>query len=195
MTLGVAGPAQLSGRGTTAQFTATLTNGSGLKQDQTNAAQWLSSAPSIATVSSSGLVTAVAEGNAAIGAMFQGVGASAPISVTLPFVLTFNPESPAIDKYTLYLTPVGGQAATDEVGVTLRANQMERLRSFEAVLRWSPRVVDYVRYTEGDFMKQGGVAPFFSVSALGALVDVEVSRPSSAASGATGTGDVTHAVV
>jgi len=59
--------------GTTRQLTATATQSTGSTTDVTQQATWQSSAPSIATVSSTGLVTAVAEGQVEISATFQSV--------------------------------------------------------------------------------------------------------------------------
>jgi hypothetical protein len=85
--------------GQTRQLVATATQSTGSTSDVTQQATWQSSAPSVATVSSTGLVTAVAEGDVEIGATFQsvrgmiGVGVRAAhcaLSIS-PATATFGP--------------------------------------------------------------------------------------------------------
>ena len=63
------------------QATATGTYTDGTSQDISTAAAWLSSAPSVATVNSAGLVNALAVGNAVISASLSGVEGSAALAV------------------------------------------------------------------------------------------------------------------
>ena len=85
--------------GQTRQFVATATQSTGTTSDVTQQATWQSSAPAVATVSSTGLVTAVAQGDADISATFQsvrgtmGVGVRpvpCPVSLS-PATATFGP--------------------------------------------------------------------------------------------------------
>ena len=62
--------------GATAQFTATATMADGTTQDVTTQAAWTSSNATVATVSSTGLVTGVAAGSASVAAVYQSVSAS-----------------------------------------------------------------------------------------------------------------------
>lgn len=72
----------LTAAGQTAQFIATGTFSSDpLSQDLTSQAQWSSSTPSVSTVSSSGLATAVATGTSTITASLNGVVGSANVTV------------------------------------------------------------------------------------------------------------------
>ena len=83
------------------QFTATGTYSDGSHQDLTNSATWTSSAPSVATINSTGLATGVAIGSTTIqaasgsinGSTGLTVTASAPGSYTTNFPLTENPIS------------------------------------------------------------------------------------------------------
>jgi hypothetical protein len=59
--------------GQTRQLIATATQSTGSTADVTQQATWQSSAPAIATVSATGLVTAVAEGDVEISATFQSI--------------------------------------------------------------------------------------------------------------------------
>jgi len=85
--------------GQTRQFAATATLSTGTTSDVTQQATWQSSTPAVATVSSTGLVTAVAAGDADISATYQsvkgtmGVGVRpvpCPVSLS-PATATFGP--------------------------------------------------------------------------------------------------------
>jgi len=65
-----------------AQFRAAVANMSnGTTENVTTTAAWTSSNPSIATVSTSGLVTAIAQGTVSISATFDNVTGSAQAAV------------------------------------------------------------------------------------------------------------------
>ncbi len=68
--------------GTTQQFTATATLGANVIMDETQASKWASSNTSVATVSATGLVTAVAAGTATITAVYTTRKGSDVITVT-----------------------------------------------------------------------------------------------------------------
>lgn len=92
----LSGTTNLSGVGQTSQLTATATFSDGTTQNVTAAAAWVSSNNGLATVSSAGLVTAVASGTVTITATYQGRAASA--SVTMSFVSsTRNTMTASID--------------------------------------------------------------------------------------------------
>src|SRR5438270_293833 len=67
--------------GASSQFTATANLSNGTNQNVTNQAAWQSSSTSVATTSSSGLVTAVGAGEADIRATYQNVAGTLHISV------------------------------------------------------------------------------------------------------------------
>src|SRR5262245_18397079 len=67
--------------GPTRQFVATATQSTGSTSDVTQQATWQSSAPAVATVSGSGLVTAVGAGEAEISATFQNVKGTTGLGV------------------------------------------------------------------------------------------------------------------
>jgi hypothetical protein len=69
--------------GTMQQFNATATFGANAIQDVTSGASWSSSNTSVATVSSSGLVTAVGAGTAKIKATYSGKSGKTPLTVTV----------------------------------------------------------------------------------------------------------------
>ncbi len=85
--------------GQTRQLTATATQSTGSTSDVTQQATWQSSAPGIATVSSTGLVTAVAEGQVEISATYQSVRGALGLGVQAahcalsisPATATFGP--------------------------------------------------------------------------------------------------------
>lgn len=82
VTLDITGAASFTEAGQSAQLKATATLGDYTKQDVTTTAVWRSSNASVATVSGTGLVTALGLGVASITATFQGKGATLPVSVT-----------------------------------------------------------------------------------------------------------------
>jgi len=67
--------------GSTTQFVATGTLSDGTTQDVTTTATWMSSDPSVATVSSSGSVTGVAAGTTAVYATVGTVTGTLPLVV------------------------------------------------------------------------------------------------------------------
>jgi len=68
--------------GSTQQFNATASYGGATSQDVTQTSKWKSSNTAVATVSATGLVTAVAAGSATITASFQNRSGSNPITVS-----------------------------------------------------------------------------------------------------------------
>jgi uncharacterized protein YjdB len=92
-----ASPAQASiSVGATEQFTATATYSDGSTGDITQAATWTDSNSKIATITSSGIATAVAPGSATITASMEGMSGSATLTVpTPPKTLSSIAVSPA----------------------------------------------------------------------------------------------------
>jgi hypothetical protein len=80
----VTGPASTAKPGDSAQFTATASLSNGTTQTVTNQATWQSSNTSVATVSSSGLVTMTSVGEVDIRATYQSVTGSAHVTVSTP---------------------------------------------------------------------------------------------------------------
>jgi hypothetical protein len=68
--------------GQTAQFTCTVTLSDSSTQDCTNKATWVSSNTTVLTVSSTGVVTALATGTSVIEASYQGVAGTMDLIVT-----------------------------------------------------------------------------------------------------------------
>jgi hypothetical protein len=68
--------------GSPSQFTCTATFSDGTTQDVTRTATWVSFNPAVVTVSSSGLVTAVATGTAVVKATYQGSSGTYTLTVT-----------------------------------------------------------------------------------------------------------------
>ena len=77
------------------QFTATGTYSDGSHQNLTNSANWTSSVPSVATISSSGLATGVATGSTTIQAASGSINGSTGLTVTAPgsFTISASPTS------------------------------------------------------------------------------------------------------
>jgi len=88
-------------KGTTQQFTATGTYSDGSTRDLTNAVSWASADPSVATITSTGLGTAIQQGTATMSAS-SGVAGSSTLTVG-PAVLVsvaVTPANPTIAKGT-----------------------------------------------------------------------------------------------
>src|SRR5579859_6574641 len=68
--------------GATSQYTCTVTFSDSTTQDVTSQATWVSFNTAVATVSSSGGVTAVAPGTAVLEATYQGIAAPVALTVT-----------------------------------------------------------------------------------------------------------------
>lgn len=80
--------------GQTRQLVAMATQSTGASTDVTQQAAWTSSTPAVVTVSPSGLLTALAQGNADIGATFQGVRGALGVDVRpLRCALTISPAT------------------------------------------------------------------------------------------------------
>ncbi|HYW09622.1 MAG TPA: Ig-like domain-containing protein [Longimicrobium sp.] len=109
-------PAASVAAGGTIQLTATPMDAAGAPVPGTEAATWSSSAPGVARVSATGLVTAVAAGSASVTASIvaSGTPRSASAQVTVTAAGTGQPPSPTFTS--LSLTPGSGGVA---VGATL----------------------------------------------------------------------------
>lgn len=80
--------------GQTRQLVATATLSTGANPDVTGQSTWQSSAPAVATVSASGLVTAVGEGDAEISATYQSVKGTFGLGVRqVPCALSISPAN------------------------------------------------------------------------------------------------------
>src|SRR5437899_8363574 len=82
--LAISGFTTLSAKGETGRLSAMVTFSDGSIQDKSSAAQWASANQTIATVNSSGMVTAVNDGQTTITATFANVSGSRTIVVDLP---------------------------------------------------------------------------------------------------------------
>jgi hypothetical protein len=77
----VSGNTSFTNSGQTSQLTATATLSNGLTQDQTRAAEWLSSNKAVATIDPTGLLTSIGNGHTEINAIYQGVRGFTEITV------------------------------------------------------------------------------------------------------------------
>lgn len=80
----VTGTSSFTEAGARSQFTATVTLSDGKTEDRTSTATWSSSNATVATVSSQGLVTVLASGDASITATVSDVRGAMGISVRIP---------------------------------------------------------------------------------------------------------------
>jgi uncharacterized protein YjdB len=89
-------------QGLTQQFTATGIYNNATTQDVTSGATWSSASPSIATIDSTGLASALAQGTTAITANIGTVSGSTPITVGPPALVSMfvSPASATVKKGT-----------------------------------------------------------------------------------------------
>lgn len=119
------GSSTLSAIGASVQLTATARDASG-KVVSGQSVSWSSSDASVASVSTSGLVTAVAPGTAAVTARVQGVAGSAVITVTEPPASCSDPlqislsagQYEVLDAQSCFVLPSGASGDRYRVAVT-----------------------------------------------------------------------------
>jgi len=104
----------LTSIGQQTQCTATATLSDNSTQDQTSLAKWTSSNSSVATVSASGLVAAVANGTTAITGSYQTSQGTVSIRVDVPLTMTHYSGSVSTTPYS-YI----GYHVTGTISVTL----------------------------------------------------------------------------
>jgi hypothetical protein len=84
LSVAVTGNAVMTAAGQRSQLAAATVRSDGVVTDVTSVAKWVSSAPAVAEVSSSGLVTAHAAGQTTITATFRDVSGALSVSVNIP---------------------------------------------------------------------------------------------------------------
>jgi hypothetical protein len=116
----VAPPAASINMGTQQQFTATGNYSDGSTQDVTSTASWSSSAPSVATVSTTGLAGTVASGQATIQAAIGSISGSAILTITqFTHVYVAFPPPSGVNN-THFLNAVLSQPAIEGVVVPVQ---------------------------------------------------------------------------
>jgi hypothetical protein len=85
--------------GETRQLFALATRSDGTTTDVTNASTWQSSAPSVATVSPTGLVTAAAEGSAEISATYNGTRGSVRTEIRPTCTVSVSPAAASYNAF------------------------------------------------------------------------------------------------
>lgn len=171
----------LTAAGQTAQFLATGTFSSDpVSQDLTNQVQWSSSTPSVTTVSSSGLATAVATGASTVSASLNGVVGSASVTVD-------SSES------TRSLTSITVIPNTQPLGVIGETAQYIAIGNFSS----SPMTQDMtnqVTWMSSDVrvatINSAGLATAIG-SVDGGLTTITAISPPSSGVAVTGTGELT----
>jgi hypothetical protein len=119
----VAGNGAFTSKNQTSQLTATANLSDSTSQDVTSTATWSSSNQAVATVSSTGLVTAVSFGTATISATYQGAQGSLAAIVTLRATATVTPTftrlcSPFRARLQLIIAETGNSIGFDISSLT-----------------------------------------------------------------------------
>jgi len=162
--------------GNTAQLAAVVTDIAG-KQLSPSLATWTSRAPSVATVSSTGLVTSVVSGSAIVVATAApGVADSLVVTIGDATILPGNPIALALTGSRSFGVGKVGQPIAIDVVVDLKAVPIERLGSYNARLTWNAGVLRFDSTQAGTFVAPvvipdtaaGGILRFNATDPVGA---------------------------
>jgi len=162
--------------GNTAQLAAVVTDIAG-KQLSPSLATWTSRAPSVATVSSTGLVTSVVSGSAIVVATAApGVADSVVVTIGDATILPGNPIALALTGSRSFGVGKVGQPIAIDVVVDLKAVPIERLGSYNARLTWNAGVLRFDSTQAGTFVAPvvipdtaaGGILRFNATDPVGA---------------------------
>lgn len=168
-TLATASPAN------TTQLSAAVTDGVGQPLSP-SLATWVSRAPGVATVSSTGLVTGLAPGSAiVVASAAAGVADSLAVVVGDPKA-PGNPIALALAGARSFALSKVGQPVPIDVVVDLKAVPVELLGSYDARFTWDPGVLRFDSTQAGDFVLPvvipdtagAGILRFSAVDAIGA---------------------------
>ncbi len=121
----IAGNGAFTSKNATSQLTASASMSGGGTQDVSATATWSTSAATVATVTSTGLVTAVGHGTATISAVYQGSSGSLAALVTLRATPTFTPTfkrlcGPFRAGIDITIAETGGSIGYDISSLTIR---------------------------------------------------------------------------
>jgi len=152
--------------GETRQLSATATQSNGGSLDVTNSATWQSSATSVATVSPSGLVTAVAEGTAEISATYNGVRGALRTDIQPTCTVTVSPPTASFNAF-------GGSGS-----VNVSVNSTSCRWSARSQAPWFPFVYEPAQPGSGSFSYT--VPANSTTSARAAAIVVETSTAQTA---------------
>jgi hypothetical protein len=163
--------------GNTTQLTAAVTDIAG-KQLSPSLATWTSRAPSVARVSSAGLVTGVAPGSAiAVATAAPGVADSLVVMVGDATILPGNPIALALTGGRTFGVAKLGQPVAIDIVMDLKAVTAELLGSYDARFTWNAGVLRYDSAQAGTFVPPaviadtaaGGILRFSATDPVGAI--------------------------
>jgi len=162
--------------GNAAQLTAAVTDSAG-KPLPPPLATWTSRAPTVATVSSTGLVTGVALGSAIVVATAApGVADSVVVMVGDATILPGNPLALALTGGRSFGAAKLGQPIAIDIVIDLKAVPVELLGSYDARFTWNAGVLRFDSTQVGSFASPvviadtaaGGILRFNATDPLGA---------------------------
>jgi len=184
--------------GNAAQLTAVVTDIAG-KQLSPSLAAWTSGAPNVATVSSTGLVTAVAPGSAIVAAT-AGPGVTDSLVVMVGDVVTppGNALALALDGGRSFGVAKLGQPVAIDIVVDLKAVLGQLLGNYDTRFTWNPAVLRYDSTQAGTFAAPvivpdtaaGGILHFNGTDILGKGGSQTLARVWFTATGAGPSGQV-----
>lgn len=170
--------------GNTAQLTAAVTDIAG-KPLPPSLATWTSRAPSVARVSSTGLVTGVAPGNAIVAASAApGVADSLVVMVGDATILPGNPIALALIGGRSFGVGRVGQPIAIDVVVDLKAVPTALLGAYDARFTWNTGVLRFDSAQAGNFAPPviipdtaaSGILRFHATNLVGATGSLTLAR-------------------
>ena len=158
--------------GTTQQFTATGLFSDNSTENITNQVTWASATPSVATISTTGLATALATGTSSITASLSGITGSTMLTVTPPLSLqsiTVTPANPSI--------AVGTTEQFTAIG-TFSDNSTEILTSQVTWASATPSVATISSHGSGHGLEMGSSSITASLNGVTGAAMLTVTPPS-----------------
>lgn len=106
------------------------------------------------------------------------------------FVLAFTPDTTNTPPPgSFYIDQAPNTSGTDEIFLRVNANFTTPFWKFRADILFTASVLEFLDYTDGTYMQQGGVTVDRLVTSTTGRINIQIDRPDSAA-GVTGSGTV-----
>src|SRR5579864_1389514 len=188
----VTGTVALPAPGLTSQLVATATFADGTSQVVTNQATWQSSNPTVATVTTTGLVAALTYGTATVTAAFRGVNGSATVAITLNMTGTWKgtaSDSAGSAAITSVLTQTG--TVISGTASLVYTSGTQATGSFSGTVSNTGSTVNFTVTGSGS---TGGVTCTLTLTGVGQILNITFTGTyggSNSCSGAVANGQMT----